>query len=113
WLIAAGGIWLVAELLDPHVQVDGFGRAMIVAAVVGFLNIIVRPILFLLTLPITFLTLGLFLIVINAVVINIAAWLLEGFEVESFGWAIIAAALISAFNMIVDNFTNSGRPARR
>lgn len=109
WIIAAAGIYLVATLLEPNIHVDSFPRAMIVAAVVGFLNIVIRPILFILTLPITILTLGLFLIVINAIVINIAASLLQGFEVASFGWAVIASVLISIFNLTVDNFTKNSR----
>lgn len=104
WLSYAIAIWLTAWLFQPHVQVAGFGWAIIVAAVLGFLNAIVRPVLILLTLPITILTLGLFLIVINAVLLYMASGLLEGFEIDSFWWALGAAIVISLINLALDAF---------
>ena len=106
WVFYALSLYLTAWLLEPHVQVDGFVWALVVAAVVGLLNVIVRPILILLTLPVTLLTLGLFLIVINAIILALAGWLLEGFEIEHFGWALLAALLISGINLALDTFLN-------
>lgn len=106
WVFYALSLYLTAWLLDPHVHVDGFVRALVVAAVVGLLNVIVRPILILLTLPVTLLTLGLFLIVINAIILALAGWLLAGFEIEHFGWALLAALLISGINLALDTFLN-------
>jgi len=108
WLIAALTIWGVAWLLDPHVEVSSFGRAMIVAAVLGLLNVFVRPIMIVLTLPITVLTLGLFLLVINALLLMFTGWLIDGFSVENFWWALLAAVIISVVNAIV-----GGRKVRR
>ena len=104
WLGYALAIYLTAWLFQPHVRVDGFGWAIIVAAVLGFLNAIVRPVLILLTLPITILTLGLFLIVINAVLLYLASALLEGFEIDGFWWALGAAIVISLINLVLDTF---------
>lgn len=94
WLASAFSVWITAELL-PGVEVDTFGRAMVVAVALGFLNALVRPLLVLLTLPVTVLTLGLFLLVINGAVLGLAAWLLDGFAIQGFGWAVVAAALLS------------------
>lgn len=108
WLLAAGVIYLTALLL-PGVHIEGFGRAMVVALVLGLLNTLVRPFLVVLTLPITLLTLGLFLLVINAVIIAFAAWLLEGFDVDHFGWALLAAVAISVLNLVLDAFVEGLR----
>jgi putative membrane protein len=103
WLIAALTIWGVAWLLDPHVHVDGFKWALIVAAIVGLLNTFVRPIMIVLTLPMTVLTLGLFLFVINALLLLLTDWLIADahFHIESFWWALLAAVLISIVNALV------------
>ena len=101
WLIAAAVIYGVAWLLDPHVQVSGYGRALVVAAVIGLLNVFVRPVMIVLTLPITVVTLGLFLLVINALLLMFTGWLIEGFVVENFWWALLASLIISLVNAIV------------
>jgi putative membrane protein len=99
WFVAAIVISLVAWLL-PGMEISGFGRAMIVAVVLAVLNIFVKPFMVLLTLPLTLLTLGLFLIVINAILLYFAAWLLEGFAIRNFWWALLAAAIIAAANTL-------------
>lgn len=103
WIIAAVVIYLAAMLL-PGVHIEGFVRAMVVAIVLGLLNMLVRPFLVFLTLPITLITLGLFLIVINALLISLTAWLLDGFSVDNFGWALLAAVVIGLLNLIFDAF---------
>ena len=113
WLAYALAIWLTALLFEPHVTVAGFRWAMIVALVLGFLNVLLKPILVLLTLPITLLTLGLFLVVINALLLYLASGLLEGFEVESFWWALAAAIVISLINLVLDRFLDGLAGRRR
>ena len=76
---------LVAASLIPGIRVDSFGTALIGAMILGILNAVVRPILVVLTLPITVLTLGLFLFVINAVVFLFAGSLISGFHVRPLG----------------------------
>lgn len=86
---------LALPYLMPAVQIDSFVTALVGALVIGLLNALVRPVLFILTLPITILTLGLFVFVINGLVFWLVARFLEGFHIASFGWAIIAAIVYS------------------
>lgn len=79
---------LVADLLLRGVHADSFVTGLIVAVVLGLLNTFVRPLLILLTLPVTLITLGLFVLVINAGMVLLAARLVDGFVVESFWWAL-------------------------
>ena len=100
WAINAGVLLLMPYIL-PAVQVRDFGAALIAALVLGLLNAIVRPILVVLTLPVTMLTLGLFILVINCLMFWLASRLLDGFQVASFGWAIVAALLFSLISWVV------------
>lgn len=93
-LIGAGALLLVANFV-PGVTVSGWYTALIAAAVLGVLNAIVKPILVILTLPITILTLGLFVFVINASLFMFAASFIDGFAVEGFVTALIASVLVS------------------
>lgn len=79
----------------PHVTIDNYFSALMVAIVLAFLNTIVKPILTILTIPITVLTLGLFLLVINALIIIFAEKLVAGFHVEGFGWALLFSLILS------------------
>ena len=79
----------------PHVTIDNYFSALMVAIVLAFLNAIVKPILTILTIPITVLTLGLFLLVINAFIIIFAEKLVHGFQVEGFGWAMLFSLILS------------------
>ena len=103
-LLTAVAVVLSAYLL-PGVNVAGFGTALIVALVLAVLNAIVRPILVLLSLPITFLTLGLFLLVINALIILLADAIVPGFEVNGFFWALIFSIILSIITTIIDLIT--------
>ncbi|MCB9426957.1 MAG: phage holin family protein [Flavobacteriales bacterium] len=87
------------------VAIDGFATSVIVALVLGFLNIIVKPILILFTLPITVFTLGLFLLVINALIIQICDGLVSGFAVKSFWSALVFSILLSICQSIVYSIT--------
>ncbi len=101
WLLLAAALLLVAYLY-PGVVVKSFGSAMIAALVLGLLNTIVRPVLVLLTLPVTLLTLGLFLFVINAVVFWMAAGVLDGFYVTGFVAALVGSLIYSLAGMVID-----------
>ena len=101
WLLLAAALLLVAYLY-PGVSVTSFGAAMIAAFVLGLLNTIVRPLLVLLTLPVTVLTLGLFLFVINALMFWSAASLLDGFNVNGFVAALVGSLIYSVCGMVID-----------
>ena len=100
WAINAGCLLLLARLL-PAVQVSGFGTALVVALVLGLLNTVIRPVLILLTLPVNLLTLGLFTFVINGFLFWLAARILDGFSVSSFGWAIVGALVYSLISWAI------------
>jgi putative membrane protein len=101
WLLLAAALLLVAHLY-PGVKVSSFGAAMAAALVLGLLNALVRPLLVLLTLPVTLLTLGLFLFVINALMFWAAAWLLQGLEVSGFVAALVGSLIYSACGLVID-----------
>jgi len=101
WLLLAGALLLVAHLY-PGVEVKSFWSAMIAALVLGLLNTLLRPVLVLLTLPVTVLSLGLFLFVINALMFWAAAEVLDGFAVHGFGAALIGSLIYSLCGMGVD-----------
>ena len=101
WLLLAAALLLVAQLY-PGVQVRSFGSAMIAALVLGLFNTLLRPILVLLTLPVTVLTLGLFLFVINALMFYFAASLLSGFHVTGFVAALVGSLLYSLCGLVID-----------
>ena len=85
----------------PGIHVAGFATALIVAVVLGFLNIFIKPILVLLTLPATIFTLGLFLLVINAVIILLCANIVGGFRVDSFWTALLFSIILSVLQSIM------------
>jgi putative membrane protein len=101
WLLLAAALLLVAHLY-PGVSVQSFGSAMIAALVLGLFNAVLRPLLVVLTLPVTLLTLGLFLFVINALLFYWAAGLLEGLSVRGFGAALIGSLIYSACGLVID-----------
>jgi putative membrane protein len=102
WAINAGVLLLLPYLI-PAVQIRGFGTALLVALVLGLLNAVVRPILVLLTLPISLLTLGLFVFVINGLMFWLAARMLDGFTVDGFWWAVLAAIVYSLVSTAVSS----------
>ena len=101
WLLLAAALLLVAHVY-PGVTVKSFGAAMIAAFVLGLLNTLLRPILVLLTLPVTLITLGLFLFVINALMFYFAASMLDGFHVNCFTAALIGSLIYSLCGMVID-----------
>jgi putative membrane protein len=103
WILLAVALLFVAQIA-PGVSVTSFGAALLAAGILGLLNTLVRPLLVLLTLPVTVLTLGLFLFVINALMFWMAAGLLavDGFHVAGFGSALIGSLLYSICGTIID-----------
>jgi putative membrane protein len=99
-LITSGLVLLIAHFMTS-VDVADFTTAIIVAVVLGLLNIFVKPILVILTLPATILTLGLFLFVINAVIILLCSRLVDGFRINSFWTALIFSIILSVCQSIV------------
>lgn len=102
WLLSAIALLAVAHLY-PGVELQGFASALIAALVIGLLNIFLRPLLILLTLPVTLLTLGLFLFVINALLFWAAASLLDSFQVRGFVAALLGSLLYSTFSLVIDS----------
>jgi putative membrane protein len=101
WLLSAAALLAVAYLYEG-VVVTSFGAALLAAALLGALNLVLRPILILLTLPVTLLTMGLFLFVVNALVFWAAAGLLTGLDVRSFGAALLGSLIYSALQLAID-----------
>ena len=101
-LLLTGLAVVLASYILPGVSVDTFLTALIVALVLAILNAIVKPILVILTIPITFLTLGLFLLVINALIILMADWIVPGFNVDGFLWALIFSIILAVITAIID-----------
>ncbi len=102
WLLSAVALLFVAYVYQG-VQVPDFSSALIAALVIGLLNMVVRPILVVLTLPVTVLTLGLFLFVINALMFWAASALLSGFHVNGFGAALLGSLIYSVLGLIIDS----------
>lgn len=94
WLITALGLWLVTVLV-PGVNVRSAGDLMLAALVLGAINAVIRPLLWIFTMPLTVLSFGLFALIINAFMIKLAADLVPGFEVDSFGNALLAAVIMA------------------
>ncbi len=101
WLLQAFALLAVAGIYSG-VQVQSYGSALVAAAVIGLLNTFVKPILTLLTLPVTLITLGLFLFVLNALMFYWAASLLKGFSVSGFGAALIGSLIYSVLGLVID-----------
>lgn len=98
WILNAVALWLVTQLL-PGVHISTWWPdALIAVIVLGLVNTLVRPILVVLTLPVTVLTLGLFLLVINALCFYAVGSILKGFQVDGFWWAFLGALLYSVFS---------------
>lgn len=102
WLLYAVALLAVAQLYSG-VQVTGLGVALLAALVIGLFNALLRPLLVVLTLPVTVVSLGLFLFVINALMFWAAAQLLDGFAVAGFGAALLGSLIYSTLGLVVDS----------
>ncbi len=106
WILSSLAIMISAYLL-PGVHVSSFWAALVAALVIGILNVLIKPILIVLTLPINILTLGLFTFVINALLILLASSIVKGFEVQSFGWAFLFAIVLAILNWFFSTMKSS------
>jgi putative membrane protein len=113
WLVLAAAVWVAAELVDG-IELEGLESTLIIAAILGLLNLYIRPALMFLTFPLTLITLGLFIIVLNAIMLGITDWIageIGGIEfaVETGGAALLGALIISVVSMVLNSFV---KPAR-
>lgn len=111
WIVNGAALLLVAYLY-PGVEVTGFGPALLAALVLGLVNAVIRPILVILTLPVTLVTLGLFLFVINALLFWLVASVVHGFAVSGFGAALLGSILYSLITLLT-SWVLFARGARR
>jgi putative membrane protein len=108
WALTALAVWVVAQLV-PGFHVSGPFAALIAALVIGFVNATIGLFLKIVTFPLTILTLGIFWLVINAAMIELASTIVKGFRVDSFGAAFIGAIVLSLVNMIFRWLAGTGR----
>ncbi len=115
-LILSSVAVLLGAYLLPGADVDDFWTAFLVAVLLSLLNVTVKPLLIVFTIPITFLTLGLFLLVINALMILIADYFIDGFRVDGFWWALAFSLILSVINALLNDLStkaNNEPPVRR
>lgn len=103
WLLSALAVTIGAYIL-PGIHIANFVTALVLAVVLGLLNALVKPILLLLTLPLTILTLGLFALIINGIIILLASWFVPGFTVENILWAILFSLVVSVITFFLHSF---------
>jgi putative membrane protein len=103
WLLSALALYLVAQLV-PGIQIGGFGTALIATIVIGLVDVIVGPILRFLTFPLTILTLGLFRLVVNGLLLKIAALLAPGFRIDGCLPAILGSLVLTILSLILHYF---------
>ena len=106
-LLLTGLAVVVTSYLLNGVYVDSYFTAVVLAAVLAILNAVVRPLFIILTIPVTVFTLGLFLLVINAVIILLADYFVPGFTVDGFWWALGFSIILAIVNSIFDGFTKN------
>ena len=102
WIVNTLALFIVVSIV-PHFHYRSIVTLIIAAAVLGLLNAIVRPILVFLTFPITVVTLGLFLIVLNAIMLELTARLVPEFRIDSFGWACVGAIVLGIVSLVTHN----------
>lgn len=99
WFVSSLLLYLTAMVV-PGFKISSFLNAMLAALVVGFLNMFLRPLLIFLSLPITIITLGLFIFVVNAVILRLAAGMLKGFDINGWVPAILGALVLAVMQMV-------------
>ena len=100
---------LLTAYLLPGVHVENYGQALLVALVLSIANVIVKPILILFTIPLTVLSLGLFLLAINAIIILMVDYFVPGFSVDDFWWALAFSLILSVFNSMFSDLTKESK----
>uniref|UniRef100_Q3AQH4 Phage holin family protein n=1 Tax=Chlorobium chlorochromatii (strain CaD3) TaxID=340177 RepID=Q3AQH4_CHLCH len=107
WLINALAVYATAQILEG-IHIRGFATAIAVALVFGLINTLVRPVLLFFSFPVIVLTLGLFLLVINALLLQLAALLVGGFSIDGFWWAVAGSVVISAISWLLSSLFRVG-----
>lgn len=102
-LVAAFGLWLASALV-PGIEVQGLWTLLGAALLLGIVNAVVRPLLVILTLPITLLTLGLFLLVVNAAMLGLVAWMFDNFTISGFWPAVLGSIVVSLTGWLASYF---------
>lgn len=105
-LVVGGLSVLITSYLLPGVHVGGFLSAVIAAVVLSLANLVIRPVLLLLTLPINILTLGLFTFVVNAMIILLVSFIVPGFKVDGFWWALLFSLILSVVGTLLNTLFN-------
>ena len=110
WALNTLALFIVVTIFQDHIHYRSIGTLIVAALVLGLLNAIVKPVLKVLTFPITVVTLGLFLLILNGAILELTAFFVPGFTIDSFWWAVAASVVLT----IVSWFTNAiGRAADR
>lgn len=104
-MIVTAALLMAVAYFVKGVEFDGWGAALIAALVFAIVNAIVKPLVVFLTIPLTVITLGLFLFVVNALMFKLTAWLVPGFQVRTFGAALVGSVLLSLMNLLVNAIT--------
>lgn len=102
WLVNALSVYATAHLLNG-IHIRNFGAAIVVALVLGFVNAVLKPLMVLLSIPFIIVTLGLFLLVINALLLQLSAALVDGFSVDGFWWAVAGSLVISFISWVLSS----------
>src|SRR5947208_16337347 len=111
-VITGLGLW-AAETIVPGVHLDGWGNLVVAALLLGVVNAVIRPIILILTLPLTVVTLGLFILIVNGISLGIVAWLVPGFWVSGLGSATVGALIVGLTSWVASAFIgSSGRIER-
>ena len=108
WLLNTLALFVVVTVV-PHFHYRSFVTLAIAGLVLGLLNAILRPILFVLTLPLTIVTFGLFVLVLNGIMLEVVAWLVPGFRIDSFGWAVVGALVLTIVSYVTNRIGRSDR----
>ncbi len=106
-VVSTIGVFITSWILEPHVAVNSFATALVVALVLSVLNLTLKPVLVVFTLPVTVFSFGLFLFAINALVILAADALIPGFMVANFGWALLFSLILSVVNSLLHQLGKS------
>lgn len=113
WALSTLALWLTIQLgVGLSMPADGLIPLVVTAAVIALVNAVVRPVMVVLTLPLTVMTFGLFLLVVNGLAIAVAA-ALTPLQISNFGGAILGALVLSVINMVLSRLFEPGRPRRR
>jgi len=111
-VITALGLW-AAETIIPGIHIDGWGNLIVAALLLGIVNAVIRPFILIFTLPLTVLTLGLFILVVNGISLGLVAWVMPGFSVSGLGAAVLGSVVVGLTGWFASAFVGgSGRIER-